>query len=606
MGANTFNNEGFETINITTSTETQDNLESNIFIENQEQISNLQNQITSVEMETRSLFANNVSYTRDSMDSIFLDGYSINQVNNMGGLQSINNFALGQSNSIETYNLYSDAEEAVAAALFPDAPGLSEKFKNALKNVQPTDSPLDIFKKMDQEQNFSTKEKIEIARALTAYNGSYTYDYDMINGNDSSDISTQDYWNKLRNGDVAGVCRHIHREGAKVLDSLGIKAGVVSTNSTGRHAITWAKISDDKYFLIDYGTIYEGKNLRDLQKRYLATKGSIDFSEAVSDADGNIIGTFQTDIEKMFTQINSVLGEGDTLDTMEDLENQKNKKSGFSYENTVADGLQKHIASYKTEGGTDFQVYYGTGKNEYQNFTSIGGGISKYLDTKYGTFYGKVLANRTNLNSINGIEKTTIGGSALIGYDKVLYKDDKTQVKGTIAGSVDGFIGEEFLSGEETNYADIKEEVGGKLKIDHALSDVLRVSGELGIGADFDTKNIGGGSIVPYEKYSAKGSVTYKPNESTWIKGSAEYKNSLKGQEISAGIEGRYKDFTASFEASHLNPGDNPFVAKTNTYSGKFGYDLSENTNISFYGNAVQERGRETDYQAGVQFKMNF
>lgn len=99
--------------------------------------------------------------------------------------------------------------------------------------------------------------------------------------------------------DVAGVCADHHRLVAKIAESMGIRAWLVSVTSTWLHGITWLK-TEKGFALIDYGIVIEAENATELMAKYYALRGSVPRPyDIVTDASWKVIWRILTPLWKI-------------------------------------------------------------------------------------------------------------------------------------------------------------------------------------------------------------------------------------------------------------------------------------------------------------------
>lgn len=91
-------------------------------------------------------------------------------------------------------------QEIFGFALSPDTPSLNAKFQDTIKDISPEKlkqtNPIDIIVKLGKD--LPEEEKIALAKIATTYGGDFGYDYDMIGNFKNPNVSSEEYWQKLR------------------------------------------------------------------------------------------------------------------------------------------------------------------------------------------------------------------------------------------------------------------------------------------------------------------------------------------------------------------------------------------------------------------------
>lgn len=143
--------------------------------------------------------------------------------------------------------------------------------------------------------------EIQIVRELSYFLYEIAdYNYDSTSKT-ASDKSVEDLWNAFRVSYFnekeipIAVCGGIHEFGAFALNQRGFEAGTATVRTPNGHIVTIGRLPKSKeVFIIDYGQIYIGGNMKEVFEKYEREKGTIALHHYISDHEGNIIGYMRT------------------------------------------------------------------------------------------------------------------------------------------------------------------------------------------------------------------------------------------------------------------------------------------------------------------------
>lgn len=120
--------------------------------------------------------------------------------------------------------------------------------------------------------------------------------------------------NDMLSKDPAWVCADHHRFIATIAEKLWFNAWVISTTSSGLHAITWIK-NWDEYVLVDYGSIYTSTSPEDLMAQYYALHSTTPKPfDIVTDANWKTVWKLSTPLWKIIEQHLSPFGDASSAD----------------------------------------------------------------------------------------------------------------------------------------------------------------------------------------------------------------------------------------------------------------------------------------------------
>lgn len=490
-------------------------------------------------------------------------------------------------------------QEIFGFALSPDTPSLNAKFQDAIKDISPEKlkqtNPIDIIVKLGKD--LPEEEKIALAKIATTYGGDFGYDYDMIGNFKNPNISSEEYWQKLREWGVAGVCRHIHKEGARILAGLGFKTGVVTTTSGGRHALTIGKRENGKTFMIDYDDYYEWDSLKELQAKYLAKNGSLNLHDYISDENGKITGIMQTDLEKTLTNQTSFTPNGASKRTQEIARNSIKNEEWMQISSNITD---------KTQSG---KIAYGRWNHQFLAQASRTHNVdSADLFTAWVGYRYNVENKRTDALSLNYAQANYQNGniskniilSAEHSRRKELVNNDTTKI--TASGTMSA---QNMLHLKKWGISwDARWEIIWNLSADHKINNNLTFKGDIYGGGDIVPQNMGWWFIKMAPKYWAVLGAEYKKNEFL-ANGQIGIEKNINGTEYSGNLSTKYKEYSAAFEGSHLQS-KNPFIENQTKLKGSIWYETKQYGTISGFFSQEKYGNNKSSKTGGIGWSMKF
>ncbi len=444
--------------------------------------------------------------------------------------------------NLDTYNGSSASPIPSEYFFYQSMEGKNELAKSIVNILKNSDTPFE-----DIKNNFSTAsedQKIQIARMFSSLL-SENYKDDWTNPSDAEMANSVKNYLTTGTPMSAWVCRHIHSATAQLLQDLWLEAWLITTNSIGWHAITLWKKEDWSYFFIDYGTMYEGKDLKALQAQYLAAYGSMDLWETISAPNGKVIGFIKTFLEEQVSKRWSA----SWTDNMGLLSKQGaeqwslNKLTWQAIDANITTDDNKY-ASYQY-GGEHTQIWIDasqTNSNEW-NLTSIGIWGKVYLWKDDNT----AISGKITKHDIKYPEsgKSFSWSTISISWEKVknLYTSDNTKINAWIATEAARLFSNKKGSSEMADKVD-----------DVTHESALTIAGIQKIGKNIDVKaNIGVREITdfsnersenmvkPYVWFQAGWAATYNFNKWWNVGVTGEYSTMVGERKFNAGIQGTDK-----------------------------------------------------------------
>jgi len=420
-----------------------------------------------------------------------------------------------------------------------------------LDNANPEDykgiSPLDILQ--ERYENASEWDKIELAKTMSRYMNDYGYDDSLPNG----DVSSEDMWNSYREWWVAWVCRHHHSEVAKFLASVWIQSWVITTNSGWGHAITWWKKDDGWFFMIDYWHYYEWDDPKELQARYLATKGAIELQGMITDEKDNIIWTLQTQLQELFQNTTSSIWTWDSLAYSQYLGQEWNDINEWvhikvqKWFNGAWDEFSASYWAQKWNLWAEASIYHHESKDvDYADFTSTGARLKVQLGDEANKLWkieGWAQLSKNEFKYDTQAKADYVVAWVHLAHTKKVYEDDNTKIAtSTVAQSQlmwhiqsakeDGGLWLQDGTTSLWTSINIEQEINDKWKLHWGLSygwDIM-VEGVRGSERREDEEDgfiksvkTGINYMKFYDKKSVFGGATYTTNNlSVWANASHE------------------------------------------------------------------------------------
>lgn len=309
------------------------------------------------------------------------------------------------SEYLYTYNGYYDSNQSIENVLssylrYQSIEWKTELGKKIINIIKFSDNPFTEIK--NDFSTVSENEKIEIARIFSTlfYDN---YDDALSEWMQSGDVSDSDMINALKTYITTwktiptGVCRHIHAVTAQLLQNIGMEAGIITTNSSWGHVVTLWKKQDGSYFFIDYGNIYEGKKLKDIEAEYMALHGSMWLQETIATPDGKVIGFIKTFLEEMVSKNASAIGTNNTTSYSQDIAQQWAINKVKGQEIGVNVNTDKDVNISYQQWRENWQIGIDANKisaNEW-NISSVGVGGKVYLGKDQHWAIGGKIANQT-------------------------------------------------------------------------------------------------------------------------------------------------------------------------------------------------------------------
>lgn len=435
----------------------------------------------------------------------------------------------------------------------------NELAKNVVNILKISDNPFE-----DIKNNYSTAsedQKIQIARMFSSLlNANYKDDWTNPSDKEMTN-AVKNYlntWKKMS----AWVCRHIHSATAQLLQDLWLEAWLITTNSTWWHAITLWKKEDGSYFFIDYGTIYEGKDLETLQAQYLAAHGSMDLWETISTPNGKVIGFIKTFLEEQVSKNASVLWTSNTA-----LYSKKIAEQGSL--NTLSPGEQAIDANITTDKNANISYQQGwentqigidasqINSNEW-NLTSVGISGKLYLwkdnNTAIGAKIGKQNIDYTNWENTNKFSGSTIS----ISWEKVknLYTSNDTKVN--IGVTTQGTVLLSDRNNTSTGFdkiQDTEHESALTIAWEQKIGKNIDIKANVGVREITDFSNERSENMVkPYLWFQAWGTAQYNFNKWWNIGVTGEYSTMVWERTFSTWLQGANKSWTVALNYTQTTP----------------------------------------------------
>jgi hypothetical protein len=213
-------------------------------------------------------------------------------------------------------------------------------------------------------------------------------------------------------------------ESARYLRNQWFTAWVLTTNSWWEDPITWWIKKDWSFFMIDsLGDYYESKDPKELRAQYLALKWILDWKGFIKDADGNLIWTIKTDLEKLFEGNTSSIWTWNSLSYAGRLATNGIQIAKWHDTNIDIDSTKSTKIDY-TFGNWDIEwwIFYHENKNiDSANLTSIWLFWARKTWSREGTFWEFSFWAKVSQNTIewqNWNKGESNGLSLNSGYSK--------------------------------------------------------------------------------------------------------------------------------------------------------------------------------------------
>lgn len=488
----------------------------------------------------------------------------------------------------------------------------NELTKNVVSVLKNSNTPFEDIK--NNFSNSTEDEKIEIAKMFASLlNENYDFSLtEWIKPWDVSDIDmAQALKTYLNTGEKmpAGVCRHIHSATAQLLQDLGLEAWLISTNSYGAHAITLWKKKDGSYFLIDYGNIYEWKNVKELQAKYMALHGSMDLWETIATPDGKVIWFVKTFLEEQVWKNASALWTTNTATYSKTIAEQwsLNKIAWPIIDANMT--TDKDISIAYQNGGEKTQIGVNASKtnsNEW-NLTSIGVSGKLFLG-KDNTWaiWAKISKQNIDYTSVNPENTQNFSGTTVsISWEKVanIYKSATTNINAWVSTQLNSLLSNRDNKAKWFHiFQDAEHESAATLVGTKKIWN-FNIQTNVGVKEITDFSNQrADNSLKPYFGFQTWGAAMY--NFNTWgnIGVSWEYSSTVWERVFSAWLQGTDKSWKTNVSLNYTQT--TPTIAflekeiKINLWLTR---SITENAQL--YINWVYEKNKS---QIMAGFKLKF
>jgi len=489
----------------------------------------------------------------------------------------------------------------------------TEISKNLIQTFKLSKNPFEDTKK--QYINASEDDKIQLVRFFSQL---LNQNYDLVGQNTSWDVSNETMTNALKTYLTtwekmpAGICRHIHAVTAQLLQDLWMEAGIITTNSTSGHIVTLWKKSNGEYFIIDYETMYTGKDLKEMQAKYLAAHGSMDLMETVATPDGKVLGFVQTFLEEAVSKNASVSWTNDIEERSKIVAEAGSlgKVSGQNISANAASNKNANISLqhwWKTyEVKTDFTTVNST---EW-NLQSVGIGGKKYFQNNTLAIWGKVAQHNITFDNEGG--KTSFSWQTLnISGEKVKNIFTSNNSKLNVVGVSE--ITWLFSNREgKAKWSDIVQDARQESALTIAWSTKkgnFEVWGNVGIKEITDFKNQREDTqFKPYVGLQAWGNVNYAFSQWGKVGVSGEYKTIVGEQKFNVWVNTTSKSGNTNFSANYEQKNSTNSLLGGKEIKAKLGIEHSFSEKVKGYISWSYEKrssGHE-EKSVNVGVKVNF